>query len=45
MIVARPTMTLTLAFDHRVVDGAQAAAFLTDLRELIEAPETALLDL
>ena len=45
VIVARPTMTLTLAFDHRVVDGAQAAAFLTDLRELIEAPETALLDL
>lgn len=44
-VVARPTMTLTLAFDHRVVDGAQAAAFLTDLRGLLEAPETALLDL
>ncbi len=45
LVVARPTMTLTLAFDHRVMDGAQAAAFLTDLRGLIEAPETALLDL
>ncbi|MCX2931450.1 dihydrolipoamide acetyltransferase family protein [Mycobacterium sp. CVI_P3] len=44
-VVARPTMTLTCAFDHRVADGAQAAAFLTDLRGLIEAPETALLDL
>ncbi len=44
-VVARPTMTLTCAFDHRIVDGAQAAAFLTDLRGLIEAPETALLDL
>jgi pyruvate dehydrogenase E2 component (dihydrolipoamide acetyltransferase) len=44
-VVARPTMTLTVAFDHRIIDGAQAAAFLTDLRGLIEAPETALLDL
>lgn len=44
-IVARPTMTLTLAFDHRIVDGAQAAAFLTGLAGLIEAPETALVDL
>lgn len=45
VVVARPTMTLTLAFDHRVLDGAQAAAFLTDLRGLLEAPDTALLDL
>lgn len=44
-VVARPTMALTCAFDHRVADGAQAAAFLTDLRGLIETPETALLDL
>ncbi len=44
-VVARPTMTLTCAFDHRVADGAQAAAFLTDLRGLIESPDTALLDL
>ncbi|AQT79336.1 branched-chain alpha-keto acid dehydrogenase subunit E2 [Mycolicibacterium litorale] len=44
VVVARPTMTLTCAFDHRVADGAQVAAFLTDLRRLIEAPETALLD-
>lgn len=44
VVVARPTMTLTCAFDHRIADGAQVAAFLTDLRSLIEAPETALLD-
>ncbi len=44
-VVARPTMTLTCAFDHRIADGAQAAAFLTDLRGLIEEPETALLEL
>jgi 2-oxoisovalerate dehydrogenase E2 component (dihydrolipoyl transacylase) len=44
-VVARPTMTLTCAFDHRVADGAQAAAFLGELRDLIESPELALLDL
>lgn len=45
IVVARPTMSLTCAFDHRIVDGAQVAAFLSELRELIEAPEMALLDL
>lgn len=44
-VVARPTMTLTCAFDHRIADGAQAAAFLRELRGLIESPELALLDL
>ena len=44
-VVVRPTMSLTCAFDHRIVDGAQVAAFLRELRELIEAPELALLDL
>ncbi|MFV9635752.1 dihydrolipoamide acetyltransferase family protein [Mycobacterium neumannii] len=44
-VVARPTMNLTCAFDHRIADGAQVAAFLCELRDLIEAPETALLDL
>ncbi|MEV0674568.1 dihydrolipoamide acetyltransferase family protein [Mycobacterium sp. NPDC050441] len=44
-VVARPTMSLTCAFDHRVVDGAQAAAFLGDLRALLEAPELAVIDL
>lgn len=44
-VVARPTMSLTCAFDHRIADGAQVAAFLCDLREVIEAPELALADL
>lgn len=43
-VMARPTMTLTCAFDHRIADGAGAAAFLGELRALIEAPELALLD-
>ncbi|HEX7322763.1 MAG TPA: 2-oxo acid dehydrogenase subunit E2, partial [Mycobacterium sp.] len=44
-IVARPQLTLTCAFDHRIVDGAQVADFLCQLRDLIESPDTALLDL
>jgi pyruvate dehydrogenase E2 component (dihydrolipoamide acetyltransferase) len=44
-IMARHTMTLTCAFDHRIADGAQVAAFLGELRGLIESPEMALLDL
>ncbi|OBG29734.1 dihydrolipoamide acetyltransferase family protein [Mycobacterium sp. E3198] len=44
-IVVRPTMALTCVFDHRVADGAQVARFLCELRDLIESPETALLDL
>jgi pyruvate dehydrogenase E2 component (dihydrolipoamide acetyltransferase) len=44
-VVVRPTMSLTCAFDHRIADGAQVAKFLCELRDLIEAPELALLDL
>jgi pyruvate dehydrogenase E2 component (dihydrolipoamide acetyltransferase) len=44
-LAARSTMGLTCVFDHRVADGAQVAKFLCELRDLIEAPETALLDL
>jgi 2-oxoisovalerate dehydrogenase E2 component (dihydrolipoyl transacylase) len=44
-IVARQTVKLTCAFDHRIADGAQLAALLGELRELIESPEMALLDL
>lgn len=34
-----PIVTLTLSADHRVVDGAVAAAFLATLREVIESGE------
>ena len=44
-VAVRPTMSLTCAFDHRIVDGAQVAAFLGELRDLVESPELALLDL
>jgi pyruvate dehydrogenase E2 component (dihydrolipoamide acetyltransferase) len=35
----RPMVTLTLSSDHRVLDGARAAAFLNDLAEAIRQPE------
>jgi pyruvate dehydrogenase E2 component (dihydrolipoamide acetyltransferase) len=35
----RPMMTLTLSTDHRVADGARAAAFLNDVAEAIREPE------
>ena len=41
-IVAGKTMQVTLSADHRAVDGADAAAFLKTLRELLEAPATLL---
>jgi pyruvate dehydrogenase E2 component (dihydrolipoamide acetyltransferase) len=34
----RPTAILTLACDHRVVDGARAARFLATLADLVEEP-------
>jgi pyruvate dehydrogenase E2 component (dihydrolipoamide acetyltransferase) len=37
-IVARPTLQLTLACDHRVLYGADGARFLTYVRELVERP-------
>jgi len=36
-VVVAPVVTLTLSVDHRVVDGAQAAAFLADLASRLES--------
>ncbi len=41
-VVVRPQLILTLSCDHRVVDGAVGAAFLNDLKKLIEDPIDAL---
>jgi pyruvate dehydrogenase E2 component (dihydrolipoamide acetyltransferase) len=37
-VEARLMCTLSLSFDHRVVDGVPAAAFLARLAELLERP-------
>jgi pyruvate dehydrogenase E2 component (dihydrolipoamide acetyltransferase) len=37
-VQARDTMTVTLACDHRILYGADAATFLARIRELLEAP-------
>ena len=42
-VVAGKTLRLTLSADHRAVDGADAAAFMKTLRELLENPATLLI--
>lgn len=37
-LAVRPYMTLSLSFDHRAVDGAQAAIFLSRVKELLITP-------
>jgi pyruvate dehydrogenase E2 component (dihydrolipoamide acetyltransferase) len=37
-IVIRQMMTLSLGFDHRVIDGAPAARFLQRIKRLLERP-------
>jgi len=37
-IVIRPIMTFSFTFDHRVIDGAPAAAFMARLTALLENP-------
>jgi pyruvate dehydrogenase E2 component (dihydrolipoamide acetyltransferase) len=37
-ILARPACTLSMTFDHRVLDGAAAGRALTDLVELLQDP-------
>jgi pyruvate dehydrogenase E2 component (dihydrolipoamide acetyltransferase) len=37
-VVVRPVMTLSVSFDHRVVDGARGAEFLDTLASLLEEP-------
>jgi 2-oxoglutarate dehydrogenase E2 component (dihydrolipoamide succinyltransferase) len=43
-IVVRPMMYLALSYDHRVIDGAEAVSFLVRIKELIEDPESLLLE-
>ncbi|HEU4454433.1 MAG TPA: 2-oxoglutarate dehydrogenase complex dihydrolipoyllysine-residue succinyltransferase, partial [Longimicrobium sp.] len=43
-IEVRPMMYLALTYDHRIVDGSEAVRFLVAIKEMIEDPETMLLE-
>lgn len=40
----RPMMYTALSYDHRIVDGREAVGFLVKLKELLEDPESLLLE-
>ena len=40
----RPMMYLALSYDHRIVDGSEAVRFLVRVKELVEDPESLLLE-
>jgi len=44
-VIVRPMMPLALSFDHRLIDGAMAGAFLTRFKELVENPQQLMLDM
>ncbi|WP_315906144.1 2-oxoglutarate dehydrogenase complex dihydrolipoyllysine-residue succinyltransferase [Priestia koreensis] len=40
----RPMMYIALSYDHRIVDGKEAVSFLAMVKDLLEDPETLLLE-
>ncbi|POG57056.1 2-oxo acid dehydrogenase subunit E2 [Haloferax marisrubri] len=43
-VVPRKVLTLSLSFDHRIVDGAQGARFTNRVKELLEDPKLLVLE-
>ena len=43
-VVIRPMMYVAVSYDHRIVDGREAVQFLVRVKELLEDPETLLLE-
>lgn len=43
-VVIRPMMYIALSYDHRVVDGGTSVQFLVKVKQLLEDPETLLLE-
>jgi len=37
-VVVKPMMWMTLSADHRILDGKQAAEFLSEIKRLAENP-------
>jgi pyruvate dehydrogenase E2 component (dihydrolipoamide acetyltransferase) len=44
-VIVRPMIPLALSFDHRLIDGAMAGAFLARFKELVENPQQLMLDM
>jgi 2-oxoglutarate dehydrogenase E2 component (dihydrolipoamide succinyltransferase) len=44
-IVVRPMNYLAVSYDHRIIDGREAVLFLGTIKEALEFPGRALLDL
>ena len=43
-VVIRPMMNLAVSYDHRVIDGATAVQYLVKIKQMIEDPETLLIE-
>jgi 2-oxoglutarate dehydrogenase E2 component (dihydrolipoamide succinyltransferase) len=43
-IAIRPIMYVALTYDHRIIDGREAVQFLLRIKQLIEDPETLLIE-
>jgi 2-oxoglutarate dehydrogenase E2 component (dihydrolipoamide succinyltransferase) len=43
-VVIRPMMYVAVSYDHRIVDGNTAVRFLVRIKEMLEDPETLLLE-
>ena len=43
-IEIRPVMYVALTYDHRIVDGSEAVRFLVAVKQMLEDPETMLLE-
>ena len=44
-VEVRPMMYIALTYDHRLIDGREAALFLRKIKSAIEDPRVLLLDL
>ncbi len=44
-VKVRPMMYLALSYDHRLIDGSEAVRFLVTIKELLEQPVKALLEI
>jgi 2-oxoglutarate dehydrogenase E2 component (dihydrolipoamide succinyltransferase) len=43
-VEVRPIMYLALTYDHRIVDGSEAVRFLVSVKEMLEDPESMLIE-